>query len=124
MSSEDNVYIVQGSNGGPIKIGMSANLSGRIGMLQEGNPYELVVLAVSYGGGYDFETELHRKYRPWRIRGEWFSEEILPNAVEDVVNYRWYERIIETVYGRSIEESQKQRRQAIDELMKGVNHVS
>jgi len=96
--TKGNVYIAQGEAGGPFKIGVSANLSGRIGMLQEGHPYEIKILAVSFGGGYEFETELHRKYRPWRVRGEWFSEEVLPYVLEDVKNYRWYEKIIRQMY--------------------------
>lgn len=67
------VYFIQsGRKNGPIKIGYTNQIDKRLGYMQSGNPYELVLLG-SVPGDRDLETSFHRWFEPWRIRGEWFS---------------------------------------------------
>lgn len=68
------VYFVQAETGGPIKIGWTedADASARLVGLQIGNPYRLVIRSTMLGGHAD-EKELHRRFRLYRLNGEWFA---------------------------------------------------
>lgn len=73
------IYFIQGSDGGPIKIGRSLNIRNRLCELQVGYPFgELRCVGASRGLIRD-EKRLHAKFSHLRIRGEWFhpSEELL-----------------------------------------------
>lgn len=65
------VYFVQAGAGGPIKVGTSGNVAGRIAALQTAHHAELRVLARARGGPA-FERALHAALAAHRIRGEWF----------------------------------------------------
>jgi hypothetical protein len=69
---EGVVYFIQSEYGGPIKIGHSFDVKKRLGSLQTGHPDKLILLGSFYGSQYD-EHELHEKFAPYRIRGEWFQ---------------------------------------------------
>lgn len=65
------VYFIQAGEGGPIKIGWAYNPSARMSELQIGNPVDLRIIGAVYGDG-ELESELHRKFRRLKLRGEWF----------------------------------------------------
>lgn len=67
------VYFVQSAEGGPVKIGRSADPSARVASLQTANAHPLRVLATMPGGAA-VERTLHRLFERHRVRpdGEWF----------------------------------------------------
>lgn len=85
VAREDGyVYFIQSGFGGPVKIGWAAtSVECRMKELQTGNPETLVVLGFM-PGAITLESELHRKFREFSIRGEWFwpAPEILKMASE------------------------------------------
>lgn len=67
------VYFIQAVNGGPIKIGFTAeDVRARCKQLQTGNPYELKVLAWCHAP-QSKEKELHKQFASARLEGEWFA---------------------------------------------------
>lgn len=65
-------YLVQGENGGPIKIGLSnhTGLGQRVSALQTGYPHRLRVVKLLDG---NHEARLHHEFAAHRLHGEWFS---------------------------------------------------
>lgn len=68
------VYFIQGSEGGPIKIGCSNDVQGRLSGLQTANPDRLAIIAFIPDVGRDFEQTLHLQFARHRVRREWFEE--------------------------------------------------
>ena len=70
---ETRVYFIQ-CNGwqGPIKIGSAVDVQKRLLGMATGNPYPLVLLA-EYPAPREVEWRLHKRFRPYRIQGEWFD---------------------------------------------------
>ncbi len=66
------VYFIQGSDGGPVKIGRSVDVERRLKELQAESPVRLV-LREKLRGGADDEHQLQAKYAANRIHGEWFE---------------------------------------------------
>lgn len=66
------VYFVQRGDGGPIKVGTTTGLEGRLKSLRTAVP-NLVVLRVIEGGDRALEKRLHRQFEADRIDGEWFA---------------------------------------------------
>jgi hypothetical protein len=78
------VYFIQeGAADGPIKIGTTGgDPLERLAKLRTGNPRPLTLL-VSIPGGAKEERELHTKFAPLRMEGEWFrADPILIGFVE------------------------------------------
>lgn len=73
-----HVYFLQGESGGPIKIGTSRNIKGRLRTHQSSNPTALRVLA-TIKGGRETESDIHRMFAKYQVKREWFepSPEIL-----------------------------------------------
>jgi predicted GIY-YIG superfamily endonuclease len=73
-------FIKEDKKRGSIKIGVSANLSKRLEMLQNGNPNQLVILmkyqAESRKHALLLEKWMHRKFTKQRLKGEWFNYKI------------------------------------------------
>lgn len=65
------IYFIQ-SAAGPIKIGRASRLSFRLRDLQLMSPVPLEV-AVAFEGPPKLELEYHRRFKPHRLHGEWFS---------------------------------------------------
>lgn len=67
------IYFIQAGNNGPIKIGYSAKkyIKDRLITLQTGN-HEKLVLLCTIPGTKNTEKELHKKFKEFWIRGEWF----------------------------------------------------
>jgi hypothetical protein len=74
------VYFIQDGENGPVKIGLSNEPDKRISKLQTGNPRELFLRHV-IPGDRAVENQLHKRFEPARIRGEWFGREYLPVIV-------------------------------------------
>lgn len=68
------VYFVCAEGGDRIKIGKTRDLTRRLLSLRAHSPTPLVVLATE-PGGLQREAELHAKFAPMRLHGEWFRAE-------------------------------------------------
>lgn len=66
------IYFIRGAGQTDVKIGYSANVKGRMVDLQVGMPREVELLLAIPGSQRD-EKELHLRFRPFHIRGEWFE---------------------------------------------------
>jgi len=67
-----HIYFVQQGDDGPIKIGKAKGLAARVASLQCANPTPLRLLAHFSAAGA-VETALHKHFRRYRVRGEWFE---------------------------------------------------
>lgn len=93
----DHVYFIQVGDDGPVKIGRTAlSVKARLSAIQTGCPYELKLIGVVDDATGGLEQELHRKFRRWRMRGEWFRPvpSVLAAAAGDYV--RKAEKIAKT----------------------------
>src|SRR3954462_9184799 len=66
------IYFLQTGDGGPVKIGSTADVRARVQFLQCGSPERLRLLGVVDGDVFD-ERRVHRLLAAHRIRGEWFK---------------------------------------------------
>lgn len=68
------VYVLQSGPDGPVTVGTATDrgLQRRIGSLQAGNPV-LLQLARLYDGDERLERELHVRWTPHRLRGDWYQ---------------------------------------------------
>lgn len=69
------IYFAQDTHTQVIKIGKSADPFWRVGSLQTASPYTIALLGCVQGG-HDIERKLHRRFRKYRLRREWFSRDI------------------------------------------------
>jgi hypothetical protein len=74
VSEVSLIYYAQCTGTGLIKIGTSGNVSGRLGSMQSGAPYELNVLATERGSRI-LEQARHRQFASLRLRGERFRDD-------------------------------------------------
>ena len=88
MPLQQDLYIIQATCGGPIKIGVAIDVNSRIKQLQTGNPYELQIVAVYKNAG-QFESAIHKMFQLYRLEGEWFSGSILDLVVEAIEKEGW-----------------------------------
>lgn len=65
-----DLYFI-GIEGGPVKIGVSTDICGRIASLQTACPYPLKLEALLLGGGH-MERSYHQQFASARMQGEWF----------------------------------------------------
>ena len=65
-------YVIR--SGGFVKIGATANIENRVRELMISNPHEVTAVAV-LAGGRTLEGTLHRRFRTYRSRHEWFRAE-------------------------------------------------
>lgn len=68
------VYFIRNGHKGAVKIGVTANLSGRLSALSHPMMKELKLLG-TIEGGYGAEKEMHKRFAEYRIKGEWFKFE-------------------------------------------------
>jgi hypothetical protein len=71
-STRKRVYFAQVVPAGPIKIGVARNVALRFGQLQATNHEQLRLLA-SEPGDELLERDLHVRFSPFHVRGEWFE---------------------------------------------------
>jgi len=84
-----HVYIIQHGRKGAFKIGIARNVEKRIVDLQIGTPVELRIIAKfdfgSKKNAYRVEQKLHRIFRKYWIRGEWFSNKIRLQWADEIL---------------------------------------
>jgi hypothetical protein len=66
------VYVLGAPGSNTVKIGRTANLAERFGIIQRMSPVPLSVLW-QCPGGHALETYLHRHFAGFRSHGEWFA---------------------------------------------------
>jgi hypothetical protein len=71
MQDPSVVYFVRQGRKGPVKIGTTTRIYERLKELETGTSFRLRLLA-SEPGDRDRERELHRRFAPAHMRGEWF----------------------------------------------------
>jgi hypothetical protein len=76
LPKSEFIYFIQHGESGPVKIGLSNAPTRRVSELQTGNPRALVLRHV-IPGDRDVESGLHERFKPARIRGEWFGRAYL-----------------------------------------------
>jgi Meiotically up-regulated gene 113 len=76
LPKSDFIYFIQSGVSGPVKIGLSKTPVQRVSKLQTGNPRDLILRHV-IPGDRGVESELHDRFKPARIRGEWFGRAYL-----------------------------------------------
>jgi hypothetical protein len=87
------VYLIQGVEGGPVKIGKADDAEARLEKIQRFSPVRLQLLAAT-AGGRRLEAKLHRKYSKHRLWGEWFdlpAEKLaqLKEWMDELPDWRW-----------------------------------
>lgn len=82
------VYFAQ-SEDGYIKIGCTQNLKSRIRHIQIYNHMKIKLIG-KMKGGRDLEVKLHRKFKQYRKRGEWFNP--ATELLEYIANNKMYRR--------------------------------
>jgi len=72
------IYFIRAGVDGPVKIGWSTDIPGRMSALQTGQPFKVNLLRVLDAPRWA-EQWLHRNFDGLRLEGEWFSfsEEML-----------------------------------------------
>lgn len=83
------VYFVQGAGGGPIKIGFTTRLHGRLKELQTGFPLGRLNVIALLSGGVELEQDLHARFKSARIESsEWFwPTEALMRCVHEELRF-------------------------------------
>ena len=69
-SKKQQIYFIQADNG-DIKIGITLNPKNRLRALQTHCPLKLKTLKL-IDGDYILEKKIHKLFKDFRIRGEWF----------------------------------------------------
>lgn len=78
------IYFMWSPAQNALKIGHTLRLGMRRAGLQTGNPTKLSFLEV-IRGSRALEKELHKRFQPYRISGEWFREdEVFWDFLEDI----------------------------------------
>src|SRR3977135_2565981 len=67
------IYFVTVSSSNRTKIGYSADVGKRLALLSTGSP-QAYILDVVYPGTRADESALHRRFKAYRLKGEWFGE--------------------------------------------------
>lgn len=66
------IYFVQGSDGGPIKIGMTKKAQWRASEIQSGYPFGILRYVGLVLGDGSQERKFHRRFFESRLMNEWF----------------------------------------------------
>lgn len=83
-------YIYAMQAGDMVKIGYARDVDARRRDLQVGNAHDVVVvrrfqISHSLAIAKKIEARMHKKYRPFHVRGEWFKAELLAEWPEEFV---------------------------------------
>lgn len=77
MTDPDHFIYVIGRENGPVKVGVTSGLGGRLAMLQTGCPFKLSILHTrrmrDRTHALKEERKFHLIYRERRLMGEWFK---------------------------------------------------
>lgn len=66
------VYFIQVGSDGPIKVGLTNNITKRISVLQTGNPFPLHFLT-AFRGTTKEAAEIRERFSHLRMHGEWLA---------------------------------------------------
>lgn len=72
-----SVYFIQAIGGGLVKIGVSSSPQFRLASLQCGCPVELRIIKTIDVVPRTVETDIHKRFAKYRVRGEWFDPIVL-----------------------------------------------
>lgn len=72
--NDEIVYFLQCGKGGPVKIGTSRDGWGRVLSVAASMPHRMAFCSIVVGG-LQLERNLHRRFRKFRLNGEWFKPE-------------------------------------------------
>mgnify|MGYP001581752503 FL=1 len=75
VDERGTVYFAQATDGGPVKIGFTTNMTARLAVLQT-DSWQRLQIVHSMPGNRCTEYVLHEAFEPLRVKGEWF----LPSA--------------------------------------------
>ena len=78
----NKVYLIHAEDTNRYKIGTTQNVDDRINAMKTGCPHELR-LVKSINGGIGTEKHMHKKFKKYRKKGEWFEFK----DVNTVINY-------------------------------------
>lgn len=81
------VYFIQFGSDGPVKIGFTRRVERRFREIKASSPFPLVLIGVCLEGTREMEATLHRKYKNYRMHGEWFSPE--KSIIETARSYKY-----------------------------------
>ena len=108
------IYFIRSGKSGPLKIDYTdENIEKRIQSLQIGNPHELKLVAIIEGDQSKI-AELHRRFKKFHIRGEWYKPDreiivyIYQNQRQDfneIANGISLQEILENIERQYIEEA-------------------
>lgn len=83
------VYFISNANQSVVKIGVANKPMKRLKTFQTGNHEELILLRViklpSRDSAFKLESALHKKFKKYHIRGEWFR--LSESLLEFIENY-------------------------------------
>ena len=79
------IYLIADLEQMVCKIGYAGNPNHRIKQLQTGNANELILMQV-IPGDKPKETELHNKFKEFRLKGEWFE---FNNIIQNHFSYEY-----------------------------------
>lgn len=82
-NNKTNLYFIQCSQGGYIKIGLAKNVDARLESLQTGNPFRLSIIGVIENIDPSLEKKLHKKYSKYHVLNEWFTADVLKEIKEN-----------------------------------------
>ncbi len=75
------VYFIQAGRNGHVKIGKARSVEDRLKTMQTGNSEELFIRLVlnfdSDKKAFEMERYFHRRFKPLKVRGEWFKNRVL-----------------------------------------------
>lgn len=80
MTTMQEVYFLQESGMGAIKIGITRNLTRRVRNMTSNTPHKIEILGSIRADGY-FEVQVLHRFAYARISGEWF------HPVEELLKY-------------------------------------
>jgi len=66
------VYLIEAKTESMVKIGAANDVFSRLSDLQMGSFVKLDLVVAFPNSGWCQEKRLHRRFRKWRVRGEWF----------------------------------------------------
>lgn len=91
------VYVMQAGESGPVKIGVARNPLSRLRELQTGCFARLRLIAMEdlsdRSDALALESALHKRFRPYRLHGEWFRCE--GDVLESLTHWKWGASFVE-----------------------------
>lgn len=87
-SPKGEVYCIKDCTNAIIKIGFSQNPTKRIADIQMNYPFEIKTLFLIGNVNMEFETVLHKKFKRYKLRGEWYHPEAEKLIYQPIKDYK------------------------------------